>query len=603
MRTMTFQTARSVAGRRRAAAVALAVILSAGCSGASSPREDATREPAREPPTKLASSSGGSTKDAPPPGQRSDPGRAERRSRPKGWLDAACGMSETVLRRTLRGDYPGRGPDLSLISHRGNPFGDFTFSTTHSGPWNFLQRVPLLLYGPGFIRPQGRLHIGREVTLADVVPTLANLMDTPAPDTAVGHPVRSALKPRHRRSKDLRLIVTVVWDGGGSNVLQRWNESWPFLASLAARGTFVTNATVGSSPSVTPAVHATLGTGAWPSRHGIVNITQRDNAYLTGSFESLSPEKLEAETLADVWDRRTGNRAKVGLVAKDGLHLGMMGHGAYLPGGDHDVAAITGAGDAPWSPGTNELWYRLPDYLPSVPGVEAAAASVDRDDGKLDGQWMGHRLPGDFVADPGFNKTPVETLHQTKISKVLLANEGFGEDRVTDMFFTNYKDIDYMGHAYNFFQPEVRETIEYADAELRELVGFVNAKVGENRWVLVLTADHGQAPLPQAVGDWPIDVQELTNDLGRFADRPAVQLVEHIKQTGVWLDRSLLGSPGVGLRDVANFLVGYTIKDNAGESPVPKAYRDRLGERIFDAVMPSSELRRALDCAGSAPPR
>jgi hypothetical protein len=197
----------------------------------------------------------------------------------------------------------------------------------------------------------------------------------------------------------------------------------------------------------------------------------------------------------------------------------------------------------------------------------------------------------------------VETLHQTKISKVLLANEGFGEDRVTDMFFTNYKDIDYMGHAYNFFQPEVRETIEYADAELRELVGFVNAKVGENRWVLVLTADHGQAPLPQAVGDWPIDVQELTNDLGRFADRPAVQLVEHIKQTGVWLDRSLLGSPGVGLRDVANFLVGYTIKDNAGESPVPKAYRDRLGERIFDAVMPSSELRRALDCAGSAPPR
>lgn len=537
------------------------------------------------------------------PGRRTGHHREKPRSRePKGWFEVACGLGETLLRRTLRGSWPGRGPNLSFIPHRGNPFGDFSFSTTHSGPWDFLQRVPLLLYGPGFIMPQGDLRLEREVTLADVVPTLAELMGTPAPSTAVGRPIKSALLPRARRSKDLRLIVTVVWDGGGSNVLRRWDGSWPFLDSLTNRGTFVADATVGSSPSVTPAVHATLGTGAFPNRHGIVNITQRDNGYLTGSFESLSPDHLEAETLADVWDRRTGNRAKIGLVAKDGLHLGMMGHGAYLPGGDHDVAAITGAGDAPWSPGTNELWYGLPSYMLTVPGVETAAATVDRDDGKLDGRWMGHDIPADFLADPGFNKTPVETLYQTKVSKVLLANEGFGQDRITDMFFTNYKDVDYMGHAYNFFQPEVRATIEYADAELRELVRFLDARVGEKRWVLVFTADHGQAPLPQAVGDWPIDVQELTNDLGRFADQPATELVEHVKQTGMWLDRGLLSSAGMDLRDVANFLLDYTIEDNAGDGRVPNAYQDRLRERIFDAVLPSSELRRALGCARSPQP-
>lgn len=391
-----------------------------------------------------------------------------------------------------------------------------------------------------------------------------------------------------------------MWDGGGSNVLRKWDGSWPFLASLVDRGTLVANATVGSSPSVTPAVHATLGTGAFPNRHGIVNINQRDNGLLTDSFESLSPDHLEAKTLADVWDLRTNNRAKIGLVAKDGLHLGMMGHGANLPGGDHDIAAITGAGAAPWSPGTNELWYALPSYMLTVPGVEAAAATVDRDDGKLDGRWMGHDLPADFVAEPGFNKTPVETLYQTKISKVLLANEGFGEDRVTDMFFTNYKDVDYMGHAYNFFQPEVRETIGYADAELRELVRFVNARVGKKRWVLVFTADHGQAPLPQAVGDWPIDVAELTDDMGRFANQPAAELVLHVKQTGVWVDRGLLSSAGLDLRDMANFLLDYRIGDNAGDRRVPKAYRDRLRERLFDAVLPSSQLRRALSCAESA---
>ncbi|MDQ3751463.1 MAG: alkaline phosphatase family protein [Actinomycetota bacterium] len=598
---MAPRAARSEIRRRSGSVIlAVAVLVSAACSSGSGPPAGATsgspRTTAAEPASRDAS--------AQETGRR--PRRAAHRKggvqggEPKGWFDIACGTSQTLLRRTLRGNWSGRGPNLSLISHRGNPFGDFTFSTTHSGPWNFLQRVPLLLYGPGFIRPRGHLRLGREVTLADVVPTLAGLMGTPAPSSAVGRPIRSALLPNSRRSNDLRLIVTVVWDGGGSNVLRKWDESWPFLASLADRGTLVANATVGSSPSVTPAVHATLGTGAFPNRHGIVNITQRDNGLLTGSFESLSPDHLEAKTLADVWDRRTNNRAKIGLVAKDGLHLGMMGHGAYLPGGDHDIAAITGAGAAPWSPGTNELWYALPGYMLTVPGVDTAAATVDRDDGKLDGRWMGHDLPADFVAEPGFNKTPVETLYQTKVSKVLLTNEGFGEDRVTDMFFTNYKDVDYMGHAYNFFKPEVRETIGYADAELRELVRFVNARVGKKRWVLVFTADHGQAPLPQAVGDWPIDVAELTDDLGRFADQPAAELVQHVKQTGVWVDRGLLSSAGLDLRDMANFLLDYRIEDNAGDRHVPKAYRDRLRERIFDAVLPSSQLRRALSCAESA---
>ncbi len=129
---------------------------------------------------------------------------------------------------------------------------------------------------------------------------------------------------------------------------------------------------------------------------------------------------------------------------------------------------------------------------------------------------------------------------------------------------------------------------------------FVNARVGKERWVLLFTADHGQAPLPQAVGDWPIDVAELVGDMGRFADQPAVELVEHVKQTGVWLDRDLLSSAGLDLGDMARFLLDYRIEDNAGNDRVPTAYRDRLRERIFDAVLPSSQLRRALTCAESA---
>ena len=45
----------------------------------------------------------------------------------------------------------------------------------HSGPWDYLQDVPLFWYGPGIIPALGRVE--RPVTLADVAPTQAKLLD------------------------------------------------------------------------------------------------------------------------------------------------------------------------------------------------------------------------------------------------------------------------------------------------------------------------------------------------------------------------------------------------------------------------------------------
>lgn len=520
-----------------------------------------------------------------------------RPSAPKGWFQTACRVSPSLLERTARGYWPGRGPDLTFIPRGGNPFGNLPFSTTHSGPWPFLQRVPLVLYGPGFIRAQGEVRLDREVTLADVVPTLSKLLQTPPPGTATGRAIGRALLPPNQRSKQLKLIVTVVWDGGGTNVLERWPGAWPWLRSIMQRGTSVTNATVGSSPSVTPAVHATLGTGTWPNRHGIVNILQRDEGTMAASFEGITPSRLETETLADVFDRRTGNRAKVATVAKDAFHLGMMGHGAYVPGGDRDIAALTSAGEGASPLGTNEQWYRLPRYLLRIPGVDAAVQSVDRADGRLDGRWMGHEISEGTDDELRFSRAPVWTILQTNISKLLLKTEGFGQDRVPDLFFTNYKDIDYAGHAFNFYQPEVRDTVEHADAALEELAGFLDETVGRRQWVLVVTADHGQAPLPQKVGDWPIRVGSLREAVTNFAEADTEPVIEHIKQNGIWFDSEVLRSTRANLEQISNWLLEYSIGDNAGRTDVPDEYLGRLDEPVFEAAFPSSELRRILRCA------
>ena len=46
---------------------------------------------------------------------------------------------------------------------------------------------------------------------------------------------------------DPKLLVTLVWDGAGRNVLDQWPDDWPFLASLIQRGVWYDAAEIGSS--------------------------------------------------------------------------------------------------------------------------------------------------------------------------------------------------------------------------------------------------------------------------------------------------------------------------------------------------------------------
>ncbi|HEV3473474.1 MAG TPA: alkaline phosphatase family protein, partial [Actinomycetota bacterium] len=312
--------------------------------------------------------------DPPPPLIYSAPQRSGPRSEPSGggvttrrtWREATCAMPRAWLKRSLRGYYPVRSPDLSFVPVEPHFFGEFKKTTTHSGPWDYLQKVPLVLYGPGFIRAQGPVAVDREVTVADLAPTYARLLRTRFPERRPGDPLGKALLPRDERNGKPRIIVTVVWDGGGWNTLQHWPNAWPTLQRLMTEGTSITDALVGSNPSVTPAIHANIGTGTFPARHGIVSIPQRRNGRIQDSWAFNSPHNLEVTTLADVYDRAVNNRAKIGMLAEQNWHLGMIGHGAALRGADRDVAVLTRT--SPFTTNTN--YYRLPRYINDVWGFK-----------------------------------------------------------------------------------------------------------------------------------------------------------------------------------------------------------------------------------------
>lgn len=515
-----------------------------------------------------------------------------------GWMESACNLPLKILRRLRRDYHPKRSPELVAVPHEPNYFGGYE-STSHSGPWDYIQRVPIVFYGPGVVASKGKIAPkGHDVTVADIAPTMAEMLGVKWPQDRAGVVLEEALVPEKKRSDDLRLVVTIVWDGGGWDVLESWPDHWPFLKKLMRKGTVLTNGTAGSSPSVTPAIHANLGTGAFPDQHAIVDIPVRgDDGRVVNSWDGKNPQYLELDTIGDIYDPLTDNRAEVGLLGYKGWHLGMLGHGSAIRGGDKDLAAlISNSGDRLVG---NEAIYELPAYATDLPGIDAIKEDLDAADGQRDDRWLDHDVLNDPYAFR--HETPGFILYQTDLAKMMLEREGYGRDDVTDLFFMNYKPIDSLGHNYNMVQPEVGEAVRYADQGLKELSRFLDGYVGKGKWALALTADHGQTPLPTTTGGWAINKDNMMKAAAEHFDVPTKDMFDEGRPQNFWLHPRLEKDYGVTTEEIADFLLTYTMADNAPEGNQDRLeldeYRDRVDDPLLAAAYPTDQTEKVWKCA------
>ena len=387
-----------------------------------------------------------------------------------------------------------------------------------------------------------------------------------------------------------RLILVIVWDGGGWNTLRMYDGDWPNLARLMRRGVSYTNATVGSSPSVTPAVHSTLGTGAFPWRAGVTGVPVRDeegevvDAFLGGE----SSRFLQLPTFAERWDELYRGRPLVGMLGYEPWHLGMIGRGAERAGGDKDDAVWLNVETNEWV--TNPDHYRLPPAVARTEGLDRYLDELDAQDGAIDRSWRDNAIldePDRVEETPAFIRYHADALVN------LVRTGGYGDDDVTDLLFTNFKQIDRVGHYFNMASPEVRDSLIATDEQLGRIVADVEAEVGRGKYVVIVTADHGQQPDADAIDGYGIDPNEVERDI----DAAFGPVTDAVWPTEVFLDDEGLEREDVTVDEVARWLGDYRLEDNAEDVDLVGRGELSATDRVFDLAIPARMLP-GLECGG-----
>lgn len=234
------------------------------------------------------------------------------------------------------------------------------------------------------------------------------------------------------------------------------------------------------------------------------------------SFVARSPRSYMATTIGDQLKLSTGGRAKViGLSNKDRAAILMAGHlanAAYYTEGNRFVSSTYYLHELPeWvqqfnAAGKMDAYFgRMWDRLLPVEAYESIQGSGKTPNrfGKLGLSLDFPKIVNGGEARPG--AAFYEALNHTPFANEILADfactavkaEQLGKRGVTDLLAVSFSATDLIGHDHGPDSHEVMDIVLRTDRQLAEFFRFLDDWVGLKHCLIVLSADHGAAPMPE----------------------------------------------------------------------------------------------------------
>ncbi|GAB4170477.1 MAG: alkaline phosphatase family protein [Calditrichia bacterium] len=307
---------------------------------------------------------------------------------------------------------------------------------------------------------------------------------------------------------------------------------------LMKNGNYFTSCFHEHACTMTGPGHATLGTGAYAHKTGIV----ANEFYDAGSasfnycvFDStssiISPEGLVS--------KKYGVSPNYLLISSVGDEVKKMNPNSKIFSASiKDRAAILMGGKNP----DGVFWYHskyggmvsstfyfdtLPDWIKNfnenmTPFIEHIAkagwkrmlneeqyiALLGPDDraGEVNRKTMGTVFPHYLTSKDSLNMkevssniryTPYGDELLLKFAKELITKEQLGKDENPDVLTLSFSATDYIGHTFGPYSHEMMDQIVRLDQMMGELISFLDENIGSEHYILALSADHGVCPLPE----------------------------------------------------------------------------------------------------------
>jgi predicted AlkP superfamily pyrophosphatase or phosphodiesterase len=326
-----------------------------------------------------------------------------------------------------------------------------------------------------------------------------------------------------------RLVVLLVVDGlPQRQVLALRDQLAPDgFARFLDRGAWFANAHSEHAYTVTAAGHAAVLTGAYPHRTGIIGNEWRDAltgapiyntsdarasyiGHKTDALDGTSPHNLKTETLGDVL-RRIEPRSKViAISGKD--------RGAILPAGKSGTAYMYMDETGQFASSTyymkqHPAWveafnsnkpadrYFKTEWQALLP-APAYARSIPDDQpwfGRMGGRLpMMMGVPADDAPGPAYYgallASPFIDALALDFARAAIAGEQLGRDEAPDILAISLSGHDYVNHRWSAESRLSHDHLLQLDRQLQALFRDLDATVGKDQYIAMLTADHGFMP-------------------------------------------------------------------------------------------------------------
>jgi hypothetical protein len=338
-----------------------------------------------------------------------------------------------------------------------------------------------------------------------------------------------------------KLVVLISIDQMRADYVDDYGGQWTRgLHTLVTKGAYFRNARYPYLETVTCPGHTTLGTGAYPHRHGMILNVWWDRVarrMIECTEDPASPlvfygkprpsagdsaRNMMVPTLADEMKKQLGSASRsVSFSFKARSAIGLVGHTpdlvTWYEAGSWVTAKQFAA--AP-SPVIAKLIEAHPiEAMLDKPWTRVLppAAYKGRDDASSEHAGAGwtrefpHPLRAAVVVNPLglWERSPFTDEALARLAIGALTELRLGRGAGTDFLAVSFSALDIVGHSFGPRSHEVQDVLVRLDGLLGELLAALDAQVGRGNYVLALGSDHG-------VSAYPEDLKAEGKDAGRI---------------------------------------------------------------------------------------